>query len=66
MQMNTLIDQFPQQLEEAISIGEKAQLTRSNKDISNVVITGLGGSGIGGSLAKGVMSKMFVTYADSL
>lgn len=48
--MKTLVANFSKQLSEAISIGSKAQLTPSNHKISNVLICGLGGSGIGGSI----------------
>jgi glucose/mannose-6-phosphate isomerase len=50
--MKTLIENFPQQLREAISIGEKAKLTSAKRKISNVFISGLGGSGIGGTIVS--------------
>jgi glucose/mannose-6-phosphate isomerase len=50
--MKALIDNFPNQLREAIRIGESAKLTGSKKKISNVYISGLGGSGIGGTIAS--------------
>lgn len=49
--MFDLIKNFPEQLLAAIEIGEKAKLTTTiNKPIRNVVVTGLGGSGIGGDI----------------
>jgi glucose/mannose-6-phosphate isomerase len=48
--MKTLVANFSKQLSEAISIGSNAQLTSANNKISNVLICGLGGSGIGGSI----------------
>jgi glucose/mannose-6-phosphate isomerase len=48
--MKELIETFSQQIEEAIIIGKKAILTKPKNKISNVVISGLGGSGIGGNL----------------
>ena len=48
--MDILIEGFSKQLREAIVIGEKAQLTDTKHEIKNIVITGLGGSGIGGDL----------------
>ena len=48
--MFQLIDGFPRQLKEAIEIGRKAQLKSPGGPYSNVVITGLGGSGIGGRI----------------
>lgn len=48
--MKELINNFPNQLFEAIQIGEKAKLSKP-KIISNIYISGLGGSGIGGTIA---------------
>lgn len=49
--MYELIDAFPQQLQEALEIGRKAVLKAPNGPYTNVVVTGLGGSGIGGRIA---------------
>ena len=48
--MRLLIDRFPEFLLDAIKIGEGAQLSAASEGIDNVVITGLGGSGIGGTI----------------
>ena len=48
--MKTLVANFSKQLKDAIAIGNSAQLTQSPTKISNVLICGLGGSGIGGSV----------------
>ncbi len=48
--MYNLIDGFPRQLKEALEIGRKAELKAAGGPYSNVVITGLGGSGIGGRI----------------
>ena len=48
--MKTLVANFSKQLTEAIIIGNNAKLTASKNKISNVLICGLGGSGIGGSI----------------
>jgi glucose/mannose-6-phosphate isomerase len=48
--MKTLIANFSKQLTEAIAIGNNAKLTASTNKISNVLICGLGGSGIGGTI----------------
>jgi glucose/mannose-6-phosphate isomerase len=48
--MKELVEIFTRQLTEAIQIGEKADLKPLKKSITNVVITGLGGSGIGGKI----------------
>src|ERR1700722_1653109 len=50
--MYHLIKEFPQQLLEAVEIGEKAKLHSKQEGIRNVVICGLGGSGIGGNLVS--------------
>jgi glucose/mannose-6-phosphate isomerase len=55
--MKDLIETFTQQLTEAISIGEKAIFTPSKNETRNIVITGLGGSGIGGSIVAQVTEK---------
>lgn len=56
MKMNDYIEGFTTQLKEAISIGEKASLKVSDKKITNVLICGLGGSGIGGSIVADIVS----------
>lgn len=49
--MFDLIKNFPDQLREALQIGESADLKPvTNSNIQNVVVCGLGGSGIGGNL----------------
>jgi glucose/mannose-6-phosphate isomerase len=48
--MKTLVEQFPSQLNKAIEIGRSAKLNAAKNDIRNVLITGLGGSGIGGTI----------------
>ncbi len=50
--MKNLVENFPKQLQEAQQIGEAAKLTRSNDQIQNVLICGLGGSGIGGTIVS--------------
>lgn len=48
--MREHIEGFIAQLEEAFRIGESAQFSIPNKEITNVLICGLGGSGIGGTV----------------
>ncbi len=57
MLMKTLIEGFDKQLREAISIANEAKLKTGNCDIKNVVITGLGGSGIGGRIVSDIISS---------
>ena len=47
-----LITEFPDHLEEALKIGRSATHKPNDRTISNVLITGLGGSGIGGKIAS--------------
>jgi len=47
--MKNLVEGFTKQLQEALDIANKAVLTKKN-NIHNIVVTGLGGSGIGGTL----------------
>jgi glucose/mannose-6-phosphate isomerase len=49
--MYDLIRDFPDHLQEALSIGRKAKLGAPQGPYANVVVTGLGGSGIGGRIA---------------
>lgn len=55
--MKELIKGFSDQLRKAIEIGEKAVIKASTKNIQNVVITGLGGSGIGGKIVAQLVEK---------
>lgn len=50
--MKVLIKNFPRQLEVAITIGQQAKFTPVKKEIRNVLVSGLGGSGIGGMLVQ--------------
>jgi glucose/mannose-6-phosphate isomerase len=49
--MDKLIAAFPAQLKEAVEIGEKIKLTAAVKPIHNIVVIGMGGSGIGADFA---------------
>ncbi len=50
--MEDLIKRFPEQLEEAMAIGRKVALKPPVHVIWNIIVTGLGGSGIGGNLTR--------------
>ena len=56
--MKNLINNFPNQIEEAIQIGQT--IAPQNKEIDNVVIAGMGGSGIGGK----IVSQLLADVAD--
>lgn len=55
--MKLLIEGFANQLKEAIEIGEKIKLNKVTKPFGNVVVTGMGGSGIGGTLLSELVAK---------
>ncbi len=48
--MRNLIKNFPKQLTDALKIGEKAVLPENEREIRNIVVSGLGGSGIGANM----------------
>lgn len=48
--MKPLIEGFTEQLRDALKIGQTAKVKPAKKEIRNVVIAGMGGSGIGGSI----------------
>jgi glucose/mannose-6-phosphate isomerase len=54
--MKELVANFPLQLKEAIEIGEKAKINKPKNEIKNVLITGLGGSGIGGTIVAEIVA----------
>ena len=53
--MKNLVENFPVQLREAIEIGSKAKLNGAVRPVKNILITGLGGSGIGGTIATEIV-----------
>ncbi len=55
--MKELIQGFPAQLAEALEIAANAKLNKAKAPIHNIVIAGMGGSGIGGSLIKSFTSE---------
>lgn len=59
--MEHLINNFPQQLAEAIEIGRKNRISFGGKKFANVVISGLGGSGIGGTIVAEIVSDNATT-----
>ena len=52
MHMRDLVDRFPAQLTEAITIGAGATIKKHSQDIHNVYVAGLGGSGIGADFVR--------------
>jgi glucose/mannose-6-phosphate isomerase len=50
--MKKLIEGFTRQLTDALRLGQSVDLDRQGTDIRNVIITGMGGSGIGANLVE--------------
>ena len=55
--MQNLILNFPAQSTEAVAIGNAATIRMNTKDIRQIVITGLGGSAIGGDLLRAYLAE---------
>lgn len=53
--MDNYISGFSQQIKRAVSIGESAQLNQPKITIRNVLLSGLGGSGIGGTILSNIL-----------
>jgi glucose/mannose-6-phosphate isomerase len=52
MKMIELVEQLPAQLREALNIGAAANINKHSAPIRNVFVSGIGGSGIGGSFVQ--------------
>lgn len=50
--MEQLIKDFPLQMKQAMEIGANAAVRKPKNEIRNITVSGLGGSGIGGTLVK--------------
>ena len=50
MQMDELVSAFPRQLRDAAVIGQQICLRTPQQEIRHIIVTGLGGSGIGGTM----------------
>ena len=53
--MKNLVQNFTSQLKEAKQIADKAIVSQS-QNVLNIVVTGLGGSGIGGTILQELIS----------
>lgn len=50
--MKELIKEFPKNIEQAHSIAKASQIVKPEVQIKNIVMCGLGGSGIGGKIME--------------
>ncbi|MBL4654913.1 MAG: SIS domain-containing protein, partial [Bacteroidia bacterium] len=55
--MDNLIANFTTQIKEALQIGQETQLNKPEVEIKNVLVSGLGGSGIGGNLVQQIVAE---------
>ena len=61
--MKKLVQDFPIQLQEALIIGKNYRFIAEGKEFNNVIVTGLGGSGIGGSIVQNyVFDKIKIPF----
>lgn len=54
--MKSYVADFAQHLSQALTIGKASTFVPAKKDIQNIIITGLGGSGIGGKIISQLVS----------
>ncbi len=54
--MFKLLTGFPLQIEDAVSFGKQAKVKLKKSEIKNIVVTGLGGSAIGGDLIRSYLA----------
>jgi glucose/mannose-6-phosphate isomerase len=54
--MRDLLLRFPEQVEEAVSIGRNATIRTNLWSVSSIILTGLGGSAIGGDLLRSYLA----------
>lgn len=57
MNMYRWIREFPRQVEEAVAIGKQTKIRLTTKGINSILLTGLGGSAIGGDLLRSYLSS---------
>ncbi|MGA2622965.1 MAG: bifunctional phosphoglucose/phosphomannose isomerase [Bacteroidota bacterium] len=55
--MRRLLVEFPGQVEDAVRIGKKSPAPYASASINNIVVTGLGGSAIGGDLLRSYLQE---------
>jgi glucose/mannose-6-phosphate isomerase len=57
MLMDQLIEAFPQHINEAVEIFKETNIFTEQKSFQNIVIAGMGGSGIGATLVKDIIQN---------
>ena len=55
--MDELIAGFTSHLKEALEVGKKANFSKTDNSFMNVLVCGLGGSGIGGTIISQLVSE---------
>ena len=55
--MRKLLLEFPQQIEDAVRIGNNTRIPVKSSSVSNIVVTGLGGSAIGGDILRSYVAE---------
>jgi glucose/mannose-6-phosphate isomerase len=55
--MSVWIAEFPYQIEQAVRIGKEAKIKFNMKGVENIVLTGMGGSAIGGDLLRSYLAE---------
>ena len=55
--MYSWLSDFPGQVEEAVRIGTQSPLALNSKGVKSIVVTGMGGSAIGGDLVRSYLSS---------
>jgi len=55
--MYSWLSDFPGQVEQAVRIGTQSPLTLNTKGVKSIVVTGMGGSAIGGDLVRSYLSS---------
>ncbi len=57
LNMRKLLVEFPDQIADAVRLGKKATVPYNRSGIDNIVVTGLGGSAIGGDLLRSYVAE---------
>ena len=60
--MYTWIADFPLQVEDAVRIGKDADIQSNIQGVQNIVLTGMGGSAIGGDLLRSYLADEFKVH----